>query len=248
MMEYSIIPAGDKAVKVWFHDDVSPGLNTTIQRFCDRLEAINIAGVTELVPAFDSVTIYYDPTIILYEDLHREISEIYETPVKNGNYEARLIHVPVVYGGEYGPDLQRVADHNNLATDEVIKRHQAREYLIYMIGFLPGFPYLGGLDTTIATPRLENPRASTFAGAVGIAHEQTGIYPVESPGGWNIIGKTPLHLVDLEADSGSFLFKAGDFIRFFEVSEKEFQEIEKQVNEGTYQLDISKKEVEEDVG
>ncbi|MFB4167789.1 5-oxoprolinase subunit PxpB [Virgibacillus sp. JSM 102003] len=221
-MHFTLYAMGDSAVKVDFSGDVSPELNREIQLFSEKLSRANIPGVLEWVPAFDSVTIYYQPHRLSYADV---CNKIYQINGMNGNRierESRLVLVPVVYGGQYGPDLGRVAEINGLSEEEVIHIHCGQEYLVYMLGFLPGFPYLGGLDKRIATPRLEEPRAKTFAGSVGIAHEQTGIYPIESPGGWNIIGKTPLTLFNREKED-AFLFRAGDRVKFYEVSESEFE-------------------------
>ncbi len=223
---------GDSAVKVDFAGDVSPELNREIQLFCRKLGRAAIPGIVEWVPAFDSVTVYYYPHRLNYTEVCDKIYQINGMNSDRVERASRLISVPVVYGGQYGPDLGRVGDVNKLSKDEVIRFHCGQEYLVYMLGFLPGFPYLGGLDKRIATPRLEEPRAKTVAGSVGIAHEQTGIYPIESPGGWNIIGKTPLTLFEREKED-AFLFRAGDRVTFYEVSESEF---EKQAADGEFEV------------
>ncbi|SET08355.1 inhibitor of KinA [Oceanobacillus limi] len=230
---------GDKAVKIEFPGSVTADLNQEIQRFCRELEAAAINGVVEWVPAYKSVTIYYEPTKILYSELVNTINALpSHHSGEDQKITSRLLHVPVLYGGNVGPDLERVASYNHLSPNEVIKLHQEANYLVYMIGFLPGFPYLGGLNKKIATPRLEEPRASTFAGAVGIAHEQTGIYPIESPGGWNIIGRTPITLFNPNDEQNPFQFEAGDQICFYSISEQEYQRIELLVKRGEYQLQI----------
>lgn len=240
-MNISMQAAGDAALKVTFRDTVSPELNKEVQLFCQKLQASNVEGIVEWVPAFDSVTIYYQPQIILYHELCEKMTFINEKSMELKELATRLIHVPVVYGGVYGPDLERVAVHNQISVAEVIRIHKGPEYLVYMLGFLPGFPYLGELDKRIATPRLENPRAKTVAGAVGIAHEQTGIYPVESPGGWNIIGKTPIQLFDRQRGEAGFLFHAGDRVRFYEVSEGEFKAIELEVDLNEFEVIVEKR-------
>ncbi|MUK89050.1 5-oxoprolinase subunit PxpB [Ornithinibacillus sp. L9] len=227
---------GDSGIKVEFPGEVTTKLNQVIQQFCVALQDAEISGVIEWVPAFNSVTIYYDPTIILFHELAEKMNRLVSTKTNQFDPVTQLFHVPVLYGGNVGPDLERVASYNNLSIEEVIKLHQQPNYFVYMIGFLPGFPYLGGLNPIIATPRLDEPRKSTFAGAVGIAHEQTGIYPMESPGGWNIIGKTPIKLFRPEQREEVFQFKAGDMIRFYEVSKEEFQHITDQVDAGVYKL------------
>lgn len=240
MMSILLQPIGDGALKVTFSEAVSPTLNTKIQLFDEKLLKVEINGVVESVPTFNAVTIYYEPHLVSYHKLSEKIHDLHREFIEEEYLPLRLIHIPVVYGGKYGPDLQTVAEHNQLSIDQVIKRHQNGEYLVYMLGFLPGFPYLGGLDKTIAKPRLEAPRAKTFAGSVGIAHEQTGIYPVDSPGGWNIIGKTPIQLFDFHHETSPFLFRAGDRVRFHSVSEGEYERITAQVNAKTYQVNIEK--------
>ncbi|MGP4105618.1 5-oxoprolinase subunit PxpB [Virgibacillus sp. L01] len=229
-MHFSLYTMGDSAVKVDFAGNVSPELNRKIQLFCRKLGHAATPGIVEWVPAFDSVTIYYQPHRLSYTEVCDKIYQISGMDSDRVERASRLVSVPVIYGGRYGPDLSRVADVNKLSKDEVIRIHGRQEYLVYMLGFLPGFPYLGGLDKRIATPRLEEPRAKTVAGSVGIAHEQTGIYPIESPGGWNIIGKTPLTLFDRERED-AFLFRAGDRVKFHQVSESEF---EKQTASGEF--------------
>ena len=154
--------------------------------------------------------------------------------------EEDVIHVPVLYGGEYGPDLQYVAEYNSLAEDEVIEIHSSSACLVYMLGFTPGFCYLGGMDQRIATPRRETPRLKIPAGSVGIADGQTGIYPIESPGGWQIIGKTPVRLFSPD-QKPEFLFNAGDYIQFFPVTVDEYKHILDEVSEGIYRVRRTKK-------
>ena len=156
--------------------------------------------------------------------------------------ESRIFEIPVCYGGEYGPDLQNIADLAGLTPEEVIKIHSSEDYLIYMLGFLPGFSYLGGLDERIHTPRLANPRIRIPAGSVGIGGSQTGIYPLDSPGGWQLLGMTPVKTYDPGREV-PILFEAGDYIRFVPVTEEEYLKIKKQVDEGAYQCVIHQKGV-----
>ncbi|MEN1967353.1 5-oxoprolinase subunit PxpB [Lentibacillus sp. N15] len=233
----SIKPIGDTAVKVQFHQAVSPSLNSKINAFCRRLQELELDGVEEWVPAFDSVTIYYQPIQMRYADIHKNLQYIAWTGGDDYVLPSRRIYVPVLYGGEQGPDLGRVAHHNELSENEVITIHQQNDYLVYMLGFLPGFPYLGGMDRQIATPRLNEPRKRIEAGSVGIAHAQTGIYPLPSPGGWNIIGKTPLKLFDQQETKGAFLFHAGDRVQFYHISTQAFAEIERLIADGTFNVE-----------
>jgi len=239
LQQFSIQALGDTAIKMKFFENVSPELNKAIQLVCHKLELAQIDGVIEWVPAYDSVTIYYSPLVIFYDQLRQKITELMECKMNTSRVNSRLLFVPVCYGGNFGPDLNRVAAYNHCSIDDVIDLHQKPNYLVYMLGFLPGFPYLGGLDPAIATPRLETPRPATFAGAVGIAKEQTGIYPSSSPGGWNIIGKTPLQLFQKRQDKHSFLFQAGDYVRFYSVSESEFYSIQQQIKDETFHLNVT---------
>ena len=153
--------------------------------------------------------------------------------------EVRLIEIPTIYGGEYGPDIEFVAEHANLSKDDVIKIHSGTDYLVYMMGFIPGFTYLGGLDERIATPRLKSPRLKIDAGSVGIAANQTGMYPLESPGGWQLIGRTPLKLFDDTKEPPVFI-QAGDYIRYVPIDQKEYDRIKEEVEKDTYKVSIKK--------
>ena len=171
--------------------------------------AMTLEGVAEVVPSYTSVLVRFDPLATTHED----ISERLRGLDMDGEAQARprVVEIPVRYGGEWGPDLAFVADHAGMTEAEVIALHSQRPYRIYMIGFLPGFPYLGGLDARLHTPRLDSPRTRIPAGSVGIGGQQTGVYPVESPGGWRIIGRTPMKLFDPDRPP---LYGAGDMIRF----------------------------------
>ncbi|WP_106496605.1 5-oxoprolinase subunit PxpB [Lentibacillus sp. Marseille-P4043] len=238
-MDFVIKSVGDNAIIVQFEEIVSPKLNAKIKAFCRELENALQEYLMELVPGFDSVTIYYQINRITYQEICERVSRVASTIQPDLRVSSKLVHIPVLYGDEYGPDLDRVATFNQLSIEDVIAIHRNNDYLVYMLGFLPGFPYLGGMDRKIATPRLDQPRQSVFAGAVGIAHEQTGIYPMGSPGGWNIIGKTPLTLFDQV--NQEFLLQAGSYVRFYEVSQEAFAEIEKEVAAGTFDVKISEK-------
>jgi KipI family sensor histidine kinase inhibitor len=146
----------------------------------------------------------------------------------------RVLVMPVAYGGEYGPDMANVSSHTKLDEREIIERHTARDYYCYMLGFTPGFSYLGGLDEKLATPRLKTPRALIPAGSVGIAGSQTGAYSIDSPGGWQLIGRTPLRLFDPQNSENPTLVDAGDWIRFRGVSGGEFEAIKREADAGTY--------------
>jgi KipI family sensor histidine kinase inhibitor len=159
-----------------------------------------------------------------------------EGPLGDGALVApRLVEIPTLYGGEFGPDLGDVAEHNGISDAEVIKIHSGADYLVYMMGFLPGFPYLGGMSERIATPRLKTPRSAIPAGSVAIAERQTGIYPVESPGGWRIIGRTPISLFDPSREPPVEI-EPGDYLRFVQVDESEYADVQSRIWSGTYTL------------
>lgn len=144
-----------------------------------------------------------------------------------------VIHIPVLYNLEMGPDLEEVASYNNLTIEEVVQIHTTNEYLVYMLGFMPGFPFLGGLDERIHTPRRSEPRVKINAGSVGIANNQTGLYPSDSPGGWQIIGRTPLKVFDQYSEPMT-LYEAGDYIKFYSIDETTYNQIESEINDGRF--------------
>jgi len=183
-----------------------------------------IEGVIEIVNAYDSILIIYEPLVITYSGLIKRLDEVCRTMDKVELPKTEIIHIPVLYGGMYGEDIEYVADYNNLTIEEVIDIHCRKDYLVYMIGFTPGFPYLGGVSEKISVPRLEVPRERVPGGSVGIAGTQTGIYPVESPGGWRIIGRTPLVMFDPKRDP-IFLLNSGNYIRFEPINEETYSNI-----------------------
>ena len=164
----------------------------------------------------------------------KRIEEILLTmEASTARVEAKVVYIPVCYGGEFGPDLDFVAEHNGLSVDEVVQIHTSTPYLIYMLGFTPGFPYLGGMSERLATPRLEKPRTKIPAGSVGIAGSQTGFYPIESPGGWRLIGSTPIKAFNFVIEN-PFLFDAGNYLHFVSVSSAEYYTIKQDVENGNY--------------
>lgn len=229
------LPAGDKAVVMEFGNEISAEINTKIKNTVKTLEEAKIYGIEELLPTYRSILINYDPLKIQYIDLIRSLDEIKNKTVQNREEEIKVVELPVCYGGEFGPDIDYVAQHNNLTTQEVINIHTGEDYLVYMLGFTPGFAYLGGMSEKIATPRLSSPRLKIPAGSVGIAGTQTGIYPSETPGGWQLIGRTPLKLYNPKKEPPALL-NAGDYIRFVSISQQEYQFILSQVEEDKYQV------------
>jgi inhibitor of KinA len=236
---FKCIPSGDSAVIIKAGNEISVEINRTIRKLLVLIESENIEGIIDFIPSYNELMICYDPSIIIYSELLDTIRLFGKNIDSVELPESSVIQIPVLYGGEYGPDLIEVASYNNLSTEDVVKIHYSTSYLVYMLGFTPGFCYLGGIDKRISMPRKLTPRLKIPSGAVGIADEQTGIYPIESPGGWQLIGKTPLRLFDPVKINGFFI-QAGDYIRFYPINEDQFKYILREVNEGTYKLKKSK--------
>ena len=196
MEEVKISTAGDSALLIEFGQEISPEINARITAFVHLLKAQRIEGVQDMIPAFTSLLINYDPRVVNYKTLTKRLQKLLKLDVNEETSTSRVFEIPVCYGGEYGPDIENIAKNAGLTEEEVIKIHSSKDYLIYMLGFLPGFSYLGGLDERIHTPRLANPRIRIPAGSVGIGGSQTGIYPLDSPGGWQLLGLTPVKTYD----------------------------------------------------
>jgi KipI family sensor histidine kinase inhibitor len=213
---------GDRGLLLEFGDEISREINEKVRRMALAIQARSIEGIIETVPTYRSLLIIYNPIILPIEDLKkrlRGIEEGLQTPLQ----EPKLTRIPVLYGGIYGPDLEGVAKYLQTSPEEVIQLHCSKPYLIYMIGFMPGYPYMGELPQDLVVPRLKTPRLVVPKGSVAIAQRQTGIYSMESPGGWQILGRTPVELFDPGKDPPALL-QMGDFVQFYEISEKEFKE------------------------
>ncbi|MFS2205773.1 5-oxoprolinase subunit PxpB [Variovorax sp. Varisp36] len=169
-------------------------------------------GVGETLPGMNNLTLTFDPTVMDLDTLTAQVLEAWPR-LPSRAVEGRLVEIPVAYGGEHGPDLADVAAHTGLTPAEVVRRHSGAEYVVYLLGFLPGFAFMGGLPPELATPRRAEPRTAVPARSVGIGGEQTGIYPLVSPGGWQLIGRTPLELFDPAAEPPTLL-RPGDRVRF----------------------------------
>lgn len=238
MEDYRISPCGDAALTVTLGDEISETTGERVRALMMTLAERKGKGIIEIIPAFCSLTVCYDPSVISYSGLCRRIGRAMASAGESPLSTRRIHRIPVCYGGEFGPDLADVAVLAGISEAEVIKRHSTPDYRIYMLGFLPGFPYLGGLDKSIASPRLDSPRQKIPRGSVGIGGSQTGIYPVESPGGWRLIGRTPLLPYD-PARTPPVLYAAGDFIRFVPVGRARYDEIAAAVTAGTYLHEVT---------
>lgn len=216
--DLDIRPVGDSALLVVFGDRIDLATNRRAHACAQRIARPRLAGVGECVPAYASILVHYDPLQWDFHQLAIEIASILDDEREEEPWEPRLVTIPVRYGGVHGPDLAFVASHTGLDEAEVIHLHSHVEYPVFMMGFTPGFPYLGGMDERLATPRLDQPRERVPAGSVGIAGKQTGIYSIDSPGGWRIIGRTTLRLFDPQGDA-PFLLSPGDRVRFTPVEE-----------------------------
>jgi KipI family sensor histidine kinase inhibitor len=234
MQDIRILTEGDCSLLVVFGKQISPDINRKISATVQLMKEQHIEGVVDVIPAFCSLLINYDPRVISFEEIRERIQGIIKVDVKAGERKKKIYEIPVCYGGEYGPDIENIAKHAGLTVEEVIKLHSSRDYLIYMLGFLPGFCYLGGLDERIHTPRLANPRIKINAGSVGIGGSQTGIYPLDSPGGWQLMGMTPVKTYDPEREK-PILVEAGDYIRFVPIDEAEYKRLKDLVDRGQYQ-------------
>lgn len=215
---------GDHALVVHLGDQIDTPTFLAIRSLSRQLEARPPAGMIELVPAFTTVAVYYDPLRTSETELIVSISKLAGMADESPDSEPRVVEIPVCYGGEFGSDLEFVAKHAQLSMDEVIEIHSAADYLVHMIGFAPGFPYLGGMSSSIAAPRRSSPRLKVPTGSVGIAGDQTGIYPLETPGGWQLIGRTPLALFRPEQVPPTLL-QAGDVVRFRPITPQQFRAI-----------------------
>lgn len=220
-----ILPCGDAALSVEFGDAVDPALNARVLALDAGLAAQPIAGIVETVPTYRALFVQYDPVAIGFAELAARLAQRAARPA-TGAAVGRLWRIPVVYGGGFGEDLEAVAAHAGLSAEEVVARHTAAEYRVYMIGFTPGFAYLGGLDPALATPRRAEPRLATPTGSVSIGGVQTGIHCVEAPSGWNLLGRTPVRTFHPGREP-MFLLEPGDRIRFHAVPAGEWPDLDR---------------------
>jgi KipI family sensor histidine kinase inhibitor len=219
--------AGDRGFIVEFGQGIDPEVNARVRAMAGALKINFFTGILEIIPTYRSLLLIYDPFITHPEKLVTAIEDMEETLEKIKTESCKVVKIPVCYGEEFGPDIENVANSASLCKEDIVKLHSDPEYLIYMIGFTPGFPFLGGLNEKLFTPRLKTPRMAVPEGSVGIANNQTGMYPIESPGGWQIIGRTPLKLFAPQRKN-PFLYKAGDKIKFISISKDKYTRLEKE--------------------
>ena len=229
MLIKTIKVLSERSILVYFGDSINEETHQKIQYAVMLLREHSLVGITEITCGYTNICIHYDPLKIkksvqqyagssVSEKVMTYLRDLLHRANRVEQVEGRVVEIPVRYGGEYGPDLAYVAEQNGLSPQEVIDIHTGGDYLVYMLGFAPGFPFLGGLDPRIATPRKQTPRLKIEAGSVGIAGEQTGVYPLATPGGWQIIGRTAVDLF-LPNEKPPTLLRAGDRIRFVAVEE-----------------------------
>lgn len=224
MSDFTLKPVGGSAVLACFGTEISDDINARVMALAAALAQAEPEGIIETVPSFAALLVRFDPLRTGHAAVEAAVRSAAAGCASAAARTGRLVEIPVCYGGKYGADLPFIASHAGLSEAQVVALHSGRDYRIYMLGFLPGFPYLGGLDERIYTPRLPNPRTKIPAGSVGIGGKQTGIYPIASPGGWQLLGRTPLRLFSPE-NGGALPYEAGDTIRFVPVSEAEYARI-----------------------
>jgi inhibitor of KinA len=233
-MKVRFLSAGDRALVVEFGDHIERTLSDDVLRLDASLSSNRLGGVVETVPTFRSLMVHYDPLVTTRADLEAAIASRLDR-ARALRTAATLWRVPVCYDGEFAPDLVEVARLTGLAPSEVTALHSGTRYHVYMLGFLPGFPYMGDLPGRLALPRRADPRVRVPAGSISIATTLTAIYPYESPGGWHLIGTTPIRLFDCERVPPA-LFAPGDTVLFEPIDATAFASIKKMVESGSYEV------------
>ncbi|WP_084243307.1 5-oxoprolinase subunit PxpB [Planomicrobium okeanokoites] len=228
-MDYSFSPLGDQTIILEIGNEINEETHHRVRAVTALLETDPPQWMTEFIPAFTTVSIVYSPLQVSYEEAKLELAALLKKASEITLPPPRTIELSVCYGGDHGPDLEYVARHNGLSAEEVIAIHTGASYTVHMIGFAPGFPYLGGMSEKIAAPRKVSPRVTIPERSVGIAGNQTGVYPISTPGGWQLIGRTPtrLFLPDHEIPS---LLSTGDTVVFRQITADEYQTLEEKEN------------------
>jgi inhibitor of KinA len=223
---FQIVPVGDATLVVEFEERIDPAVNARAVATADVLRSASIAGVLDVVPTYRSVAVYFDPLLTDHNELMRRVEEAAAEPPRGDSKDRALIRVPVCYGGDFGPDLKNIAEFAHVTESDVVDIHAARTYRVFMLGFMPGFAYMGMVDSRIAVPRREVPRVRVPRGSVCIAGVQTSIHPVDAPSGWHLIGRTPVRPFDrLRLDP--FLMKPADEVQFYSIDRQEFARLDR---------------------
>ncbi len=230
MKSEEFLAAGDSSVLIKFGDEIRGETSKRVNKFNKILTAYNHKAIIDTIPSYCALLVNYRPELIRYGEFIKLLRDLAQNIGSDLEQDKEVVEIPVLYGEEKGIDIETVASYNNLSIEDVISLHSEPEYLIYMLGFTPGFPYLGGMNKKIAAPRLETPRVKIEAGSVGIAGEQTGIYPISSPGGWQIIGQTPIELFNINRRD-PILLRAGQYIKFKAINQEQFDKIKAQNKE-----------------
>jgi KipI family sensor histidine kinase inhibitor len=233
-MDVRFLPAGDTALVVEFGDRVDRELSDAVLRLSARVRAAAVPGVVETVPTYRSLLVHYDPSLTGAARLQTAIEKMLAERAAEGA-RARLWRIPACYAPMHAPDLAEVAERTGLTVEDIVRIHTGTRFHVYMVGFVPGFPYMGDLPPELALPRRTDPRVKVPAGSIATAVGQTAIYPVESPGGWHLIGATPIRLFDPGRESPA-LFSPGDQVRFDPVDVSEFDAIAAAVEDGSYRV------------
>ncbi|MGQ0665574.1 MAG: 5-oxoprolinase subunit PxpB [Nitrospiraceae bacterium] len=226
---FRIVPLGDSALSVEFGDEINPGINARVLAFANTVADQGWSGIVDIVPTYRSTTVHFDPLHWKWDTLADSLKTLLPRIPSEPKSHGALHMIPVLYGGEWGPDLEDIADFARLSPAEAIALHASLRYRVYMLGFSPGFPYLGLVPERLAMPRLSTPRTRVPAGSVGIADRQTGIYPTATPGGWRLIGRTPIPLYR-KTGPYPFLLKPGDQVQFRLIDQDEFVRMSREVH------------------
>lgn len=216
----SYVPMGEKTIIVKFEDILSPEVNNRVRSLSRLISERNITGIERLIPAFNSLAVCYNPRLIKFQELVEELKVLESSMTLANDTESKKVYIPVVYGGTYGPDLEEVAEQTNLSPNDVVEIIQSKPYLTYMVGFIAGFPYCGDLDERLILPRRSSPRIKIPKGSIAIANEQIGLYTISSPGGWHIIGWSPMETFNPYHEPPSVIH-AGDYVQFVQISPEE---------------------------
>ncbi len=216
--------ASDRSLLIKVGEEISRENHEKVHKIFLLLSSLKVQGIQSIHPAYNSILITFDPCVVHPHQINEIITSLLQQENSVTIPESRIINIPVCYEDEYALDISTVAKYNLLTVEQVIQIHSQPEYLVYFLGFSPGFPYLGEMLKEIATPRLANPRLKVPEGSVAIGGDQAGVYPLSSPGGWNIIGRTPLKLFSHNKEEPTLL-KMGDKIKFIPITKKEFQQL-----------------------